>query len=212
MGIPVLIIGKSGSGKSASMRNFKPSELGVFNVMGKPFPFKSDLKYVKTADYGKITFALRGIPVPSAVIDDAGYLITDEFMLRHANTGKGNAVFELYNDLADKFYSLIRFICDEMPPEKIVYLIMHEDKNDAGDIKPKTIGKLLDEKVCLEGLFTIVLRAIGDQSKHVFMTQSSGFDVAKSPMGLFDTIEIDNDLKAVDIAIRNYYGIKQEVK
>jgi hypothetical protein len=212
MAIPVLIIGKSGSGKSASLRNFKPGEVGIINVMGKPLPFKTSLKTENTTNYSRVLFALKGAKVPALVIDDAGYLITHEFMSRHANTGKGNAVFELYNDLADQFYSLIRLISEEMPPEKIVYLLMHEEKSDSGDIKPKTIGKLLDEKVCLEGLFTIVLRAVGDQAKHVFMTQSSGFDIAKSPMGMFDTIEIDNDLKAVDTAIREYYGIKQEVK
>ena len=100
-----------------------------------------------------------------------------------------------------------------MPADKIVYFMMHEDKNDFGDIKPKTIGKLLDEKVCLEGLFTIVLRCMTNgQGQHVFTTQTNGLDVAKSPMGLFDSIEIDNDLKAVDTAIREYYNIKQEGK
>jgi len=203
-----LIIGKSGSGKSASLRNFKPGEVGIINVMGKPLPFKTSLKTENTTSYSRIMFALKGVKVPALVIDDAGYLITHEFMTRHANVGTGNAVFAFYNELADQFYSLIRLISEEAPPEIIVYLLMHEDKSDAGDIKPKTIGKLLDEKVCLEGLFTVVLRAVGDQAKHVFMTQSSGFDVAKSPIGMFDTIEIDNDLRAVDIKIREYYNIK----
>jgi hypothetical protein len=207
VGIPVLVIGKSGSGKSASLRNFKSSDVGVINVMGKPMPFKSDLKPYPTTDYAKVQLALNSGKVPSIVIDDAGYLITHEFMSRHSNTGKGNAVFELYNDMADKFYSLIRSVL-EMPADKIVYFMMHEDKNDFGDVKPKTIGKLLDEKVCLEGLFTIVLRCMTNgQGQHVFVTQTSGFDVAKSPMGMFDSIEIDNDLKAVDAAIREYYNI-----
>jgi hypothetical protein len=207
MAIPVLILGKSGSGKSASMRNFKAGELGVINVMGKPLPFKNSFTPANSTDYGKIMAVLNGAKVHSIAIDDAGYLITNEFMTRHSTTGKGNAVFELYNDLADNFYSLIRFIVEKLPEGKIVYLMMHEEKNDFGDVKPKTIGKLLDEKVCLEGMFTIVLRAaINGQGKHVFATQSSGFDVAKSPMGMFNEIEIDNDLKAVDVAIREYYG------
>lgn len=214
MAIPVLIIGKSGSGKSASMRNFAPNEVGVFNVMGKRLPFKSSMNTVNTTDYAKIKTIMYNAKSPSLVIDDAGYLITDEFMSRHGNTGKGNAVFELYNDLADHFYDLVRFICDQVPADKIVYIIMHEDKNDFGDVKPKTIGKLLDEKVCLEGMFTIVLRSTSDGNKHVFLTQSSGFDVAKSPMGMFSVTEIDNDLKAVDVIIREYYGLnsKQEEK
>ncbi len=208
MAIPVLVIGKSGAGKSASMRGFAPGEVGIVNVLGKPLPFRNQHKTVKTTDYAQITAMLAGAKVHSIVIDDAGYLITDHFMVEHSNTGKGNAVFGLYNDMADKFYNLVRYIVTDLPEEKIVYVLMHEDKNEFGDIKPKTIGKLLDEKVCLEGLFTIVLRAVGDQSKHVFITQSAGYDVAKSPMGMFDTIEIDNDLKAVDTAIRNYYGLE----
>ena len=207
MAIPVLVIGKSGSGKSASLRNFKPEEIGVINVMGKPLPFKSQIKTAQSKSYEQIDAWLKGSTAPSVVIDDAGYLITDYFMTRHSNVGAGNAVFQLYNELADKFYSLIVSI-QHLPAEKIVYLMMHEDENESGSIKPKTIGRLLDEKVNVEGMFTIVLRCIGDQQKHVFMTQTSGFDVAKSPIGMFDELEIDNDLKAVDEAIREFYNIK----
>ncbi len=209
MAIPVLIMGKSGSGKSASLRNFKKGEVGIINVMGKPLPFKGDLPRIQTCSYDAVQRILAEAKTDSVVIDDAGYLITDYFMTKHSSTGAGNAVFQLYNELADKFYSLIRSI-PTMPSNKIVYFMMHEDENDSGSIKPKTIGKLLDEKVNIEGLFTIVLRCVSDQQKHVFLTQSSGFDVAKSPMGMFDTLEIDNDLKAVDIAIRNFYDLKGE--
>lgn len=208
MGVPVLVIGKSGAGKSASLRNFKREDVNVVNVIGKPLPFRNNLRVVKTTDYAEVTAALSGASANSVVVDDAGYLITDHFMREHSNTGKGNAVFGLYNDLADNFYTLVRFIVNDLPDNRIVYLLMHEDKNDFGDVKPKTIGKLLDEKVCLEGLFTIVLRAVGDQSKHVFMTQSAGYDVAKSPIGMFTALEIDNDLKTVDTAIREYYGLE----
>lgn len=207
MGIPVLVLGKSGSGKSASLRNFSPDEVGIINVMGKPLPFKSQIKTVSTRNYDAIHKILSEAKSDSIVIDDAGYLITDYFMTRHANAGGGNAVFQLYNELADRFYSLLVSI-QSLPADRIVYVFMHEDENDSGNIKPKTIGKLLDEKVNVEGLFTIVLRCIGDQQKHVFMTQSSGYDVAKSPIGMFDTLEIDNDLKMVDQKIRNFYELK----
>lgn len=207
MGIPVLVLGKSGSGKSASLRNFSPDEVGIINVMGKPLPFKSQIKTVSTRNYDAIQKILSEAKSDSIVIDDAGYLITDYFMTRHANAGGGNAVFQLYNELADRFYSLLVSI-QSLPADRIVYVFMHEDENDSGSIKPKTIGKLLDEKVNVEGLFTIVLRCIGDQQKHVFMTQSSGYDVAKSPIGMFDTLEIDNDLKMVDQKIRNFYELK----
>ena len=208
MAIPILIIGKSGSGKSASMRNFPSDKLGVINVMGKPLPFRNQLKTLRTTSYDDVINVLSKSKAKSLVVDDAGYLITDQFMTGHSSTGKGNAVFSLYNDLADRFYSLIRFVVNKLPEDKIVYLTMHEDKNDFGDVRPKTIGKLLDEKVCVEGLFTIVLRSVYENGKYIFKTQTSGFDVVKSPIGLFDTLDIDNDLYAVDNAVRSYYNIE----
>lgn len=208
MGMPVLIIGKSGSGKSAGLRNFMTGEIGIINVMGKPLPFRSNMIPLVTTDYNVVKAALRKSVVDTLVIDDAGYLITNHFMSSHASAGKGNGVFAMYNELADNFYDLIRFIVTGLPPQRIVYIMMHEEKNDMGDIKPKTIGKLLDEKVCIEGLFTVVLRAVGDREKHVFLTHGNGLDVAKTPMGMFEDSEIENDLKAVDAVIRTYYDLQ----
>lgn len=210
MGIPVLILGKSGAGKSASLRNFPPEQIGVINVMGKSLPFRNPPKSLSTASYAAIKKALQVSKAKSIALDDAGYLITDQFMRGHSGTARGNSVFSLYNDLADSFYDLLRFTAESVAPDKIVYVIMHEDKNDMGDVKPKTIGKLLDEKVCVEGLFTIVLRAMKKEGKYIFRTQTDGFDVAKSPIGMFESEEIDNDLKLVDDTIRSYYNIKQE--
>ena len=140
------------------------------------------------------------------MIDDAGYLITGQFMDGHNTTGKGNAVFSLYNQLADDFYRMIQAVI-EAPEDRIVYIVMHEDTNEFGDIKPKTIGKLLDEKVCLEGMFTIVLRAVKGE-RYLFVTQSQDGAVSKAPDDMFETVEIDNDLLVVDNAIREYYGIE----
>lgn len=209
MGIPVLIIGKSGSGKSASLRNFDEN-VSIINVLGKPFPFKNKLTQVVTDDYDRIMRLLHKSKSLSLVIDDAGYLITNFFMSKHSSAGSGNAVFSVYNELGDRFWGLIQFVIKNLPDEKIVYFMMHEDKNDFGDIKPKTIGKLLDEKVCLEGMFTIVLRCAVENGRHLFFTQSSGYDVAKTPMGMFESTQIDNDLKAVDATIRDYYELKKE--
>lgn len=208
MGIGVLVIGKSGSGKSTSLRNFKEDEIGIINVVSKPLPFKNvnHLKTVDTDDYAKVKRIMEGSKTPSIVIDDAGYLITNQFMRKHANVGGGNAVFALYNDIADNFWNLTEQI-KKLPNDKIVYIIMHEDKNDFGDIKPKTIGKLIDEKICLEGLFSIVLRAKKVDKNYYFFTQSTDGDVAKSPIGLFDELFIDNDLKLVDDKIREFYDI-----
>lgn len=208
MGIGVLIIGKSGSGKSTSLRNFQKEDVGIINVISKPLPFKNvnELKTVNTDNYADIKTVLTSCKTKSIVIDDAGYLITNQFMRKHANAGGGNAVFGLYNDIADSFWSLTEIV-KALPPEKIVYFIMHEDKNDFGDIKPKTIGKLIDDKVCLEGLFSIVLRAKKVDKNYYFFTQSTENDVAKSPIGMFKDLYIDNDLKEVDNVIRDFYSL-----
>lgn len=207
MGIPVLIIGKSGSGKSRSMKNCVGKDFGLIRVLNKPLPFRGKIPGNVCSDYVKIKAAVKNPQWPkSIVIDDAGYLITGQFMDGHNTTGKGNAVFGLYNQLADDFYRLVKAIADEAPPDRIVYVIMHEDTNEYGDIKPKTIGKLLDEKVCLEGMFTIVLRAVKGE-RYAFVTQSRDGAVSKSPDDMFPEVEIDNDLLMVDSTIREYYGI-----
>lgn len=207
MGIPVLIMGKSGSGKSRSMKNCVGKDFGLIRVLNKPLPFRGKIPGNVCSDYVKIKAAVKNPQWPkSIVIDDAGYLITGQFMDGHNTTGKGNAVFGLYNQLADDFYRLVKAIADEAPPDRIVYVIMHEDTNEYGDIKPKTIGKLLDEKVCLEGMFTIVLRAVKGE-RYAFVTQSRDGAVSKSPDDMFPEVEIDNDLLMVDSTIREYYGI-----
>ena len=208
MGVPVLVIGKSGSGKSTSLRNFAENEIGLINVSKKPLPFRKKFEStIKTDDYQTVVNAITKTSKNSVVIDDAGYLIVNHFMNGHSKAGSGNAVFSFYNGVGDSFWQLVEFV-KNLPDEKIVYFLMHEDKNDFGDIKPKTIGKILDEKVCLEGMFTVVLRCLKNGDKHIFRTQTDGFDVAKSPMEMFEEKEIDNDLKMVDTAIREYWDLK----
>lgn len=197
MGIPVLVLGRSGAGKSRSIKNL---DCGVVKVIEKELPFRNNLKTVTTSDYGKISQILLASKKNSIVIDDAGYLLTDEFMRRATEKG-----YDKFTELANNFYNLIQFITLQLPRERIVYLFMHEDENDiTGAVKPKTIGKLLDEKVCVEGLFTIVLRCID----HQFYTNNSG--CAKSPEEMFDTEVIENDLALVDQKIREYYNLKGE--
>lgn len=203
----VMIIGKSGSGKSASMRNFAKNELALINVNKKPLPFKGGFdSTLETNQYEPIMKAIGQTQKKTIVIDDAGYLITSQFMSGHRDN-KGNSVFELYNSLADNFYSLIKFCLEKVDKNKVIYFVMHEDKNDFGETKPKTIGKLLDEKVCIEGLFTIVLRAECVDGKYIFHTKTDGLDVTKSPIGMFEDETIDNDLKEVDKKIREYYEL-----
>ena len=212
MAIPVLIIGKSGSGKSTSLRNCQDGSFNLIRVLNKPLPFKGKVNGWFTDDYQQLMKYLLASKADSIVIDDAGYLITNHFMKGHSSAGKGNGVFSLYNNIGDYFWNLIQFIVQKLPEDKIVYMMMHEEKDESGEVKPKTIGKLLDEKVCIEGMFTIVLRCITESDKHLFVTQTSQGAVSKSPIGMFEDLTIDNDLKYVDEKIREYYEIKGDKK
>lgn len=213
MAQPVLIIGGSGKGKSASLRNFKDNDIFLINVLGKSLPFRDALKLkLTTDDYGTIRAKMLAATqngINTIVIDDSGYLITNKFM-KNQGTKKGNAVFEFYSQLAFDFWDLIEFTKSQLPNNVVVYFIMHEDVDDVGNVKPKTIGRMLNEKVCVEGMFTIVLSAIKNEKKYLFRTQSNGLDIAKTPIGLFDDEEIDNDLAMVNSKIREYYNMEEK--
>ena len=206
MAVCTLIIGKSGSGKSASMMNLDPAKTALISVLGKPLPFKGKFDQYVTDDSAKIIGAVKATKREIIVIDDANYVMTNIFMRDHSATGGGNSVFTLYNTIGDKFWNMIDAF-SKIPEDKRVYVMMHEEQNDFGSIRPKTIGRMIDEKVCLEGMFTICLRCIVSNGKHIFRTQSDGLDVSKSPMGMFETDEIPNDLAFVDEAICEYYEI-----
>lgn len=209
MGLPVLIYGKSGSGKSRSMKFFGEEEILLINIEGKTLPFRESFKYVcRTDNLDTIIEQLAKMPCKSAVIDDAGYLMTHHFMNNHRNK-KGNASFDMYDDIADKMYFLVRRIKNELPDDVIVYIVLHEDTNDIGETKLRTIGKLIDNKVCMEGMVTICIRCMSDNGKHFFRTQTDGFDITKTPEEMFEEAEIDNNLKLVDDAIRTFYGWKE---
>ena len=205
--VPVLLIGKSGTGKSTSMRNFENDEIAVINVLGKQLPFKSKIKnIVTTDDYNKVIENIQKTSRKTIVIDDAGYLITNQFMRNHSKGGGGNAVFAVYNELADNFWKLVNAI-KNIDGGKTVYFVMHEDSDEAGNVRPKTIGKLLDDKVCIEGMFTVAIRSMFKDGKYIFRTKTNGNDIVKSPLGMFEEEEIDNDLKEVDKIIRDYYDL-----
>ena len=198
--------GKSGSGKSRSLKFFEDDQILFINIEGKALPFRMTFKYVcRTDSVETIIEQLKKMPCKTAVIDDAGYLMTHHFMDNHRNK-KGNASFDMYDDIADKMYFLVQRIKKEVPDDVIVYIILHEDTNDMGDTKIKTIGKLIDNKVCLEGMVTIFIRCMSDNGKHFFRTQTDGFDITKTPEDMFQDVEIDNNLKFVDDTIREFYG------
>jgi len=208
MGIPVLIYGKSGSGKSRSLKFFGEDEILLVNVEGKALPFRNTFKYICRSDsLDTIITQMTKMPCKTAAIDDAGYLMTHHFMNNHRNK-KGNMSFEMYDDIADTMYFLVQRIKKELPDDVIVYIMLHEDTNDLGETKLRTIGKLIDNKVCLEGMVTICLRCMSDEGKHFFRTATDGYDITKSPEEMFADAEIDNNLKLVDDTIREFYGIE----
>lgn len=204
--VPILLIGKSGSGKSTSLRNFTKEEVAVVNVLGKPLPFKSDINAPKCDDYATILRAIATTKKKTIVIDDANYLITNEFM--NQSTVKG---FDKYNTMANNFFNLINGI-KNIEGGKTVYLIMHEDSDDEGNVKPKTIGKLLDDKVNIQGMFTICIRAMYNNGNYIFRLKTNGSDCVKTPFGMFDDEEMENDLKAFDKVVREYYELDKENK
>lgn len=204
MGVLVFVLGRSGTGKSYSMRGFGKDELALINVQGKVLPFRNwqNINIISTDNSAEICEALETLAnnYKSIVIDDFQYLMANEFMRR--STEKGY----------DKFTEIGRHAWDvpnkvaSLPDDVIVYIMCHTDRDDEGHEKIKTIGKLLDEKICLEGMSTIVLKTNVCDGQYTFLTQNNGKDTVKSPFKMFPSYAIDNDLKYVDDKIRNYYG------
>ena len=213
MGIPAFVIGPSGSGKTYSIKNFKADEVGVISVEKGRLPFKSDIKVCKVkrdfpgakdyaalnvARYSWIQTVIATSKCKSIVIDDSQYLLVNELFERAKEKS-----YDKFTDMAVNFRNLIHFINDLPEEDEIVYFLHHTDIGADGREKAKTIGKMLDEKLTLEGCFDIVLYC----QDHKFFTQANGQSTAKTPEGLFEAVEIPNDLKAVDDAIREYYGL-----
>ena len=204
MGLPVLILGPSGSGKSTSMRNFEPGEIGIFNVASKPLPFRKKLPKLNNAGYKQIIAGLSKPKLKTYVIDDSQYLMAFQMFDKAKEVG-----YNKFTDIALDFRNLIQFIITGVPDDVIVFFLHHTEETETGKIKAKTIGKMLDNQLTLDGLFSIVLLCETDGQAHKFITQSDGYTTAKSPMDMFP-LEIDNDLKLVDKTIREYYELDTE--
>lgn len=200
MGVPVMIIGKSGSGKTTSLRNFDPSEVLIFNVVNKPLPFRKKMNVVKKATYDIIGKTLAKHEYKTYVIDDSQYLMANEMFDRAKETGYGK-----FTDMAVRFRNMIAYIQGSIPDDIIVYMLHHSEAAEDGTIKAKTLGKMLDNQLTVEGLFGIVLYCEASGEGYHFITQSEGVTTAKTPMGMFE-LKIDNDLKFVDTTIREYYA------
>ena len=214
MAIPVLIIGRSGSGKTYSIKNFGADEVGVISVEKGRLPFKSDIKVLKVpkdptegqskdaaqlnaAKYTWVMSVIQKAKAKSIVVDDSQYLLVNELFDRTYEKG-----YDKFTSIAQKFRDLIHFINEMEDENKIVYFLHHSEVDTDGREKVKTIGKMLDEKLTVEGCFDIVLYC----QDHKFFTQANGQSTAKSPEDMFP-LEIPNDLKMVDTAIREYYGM-----
>lgn len=204
MGLPVLVIGESGSGKTYSLKNFEPNEVSIFSVEKARLPFQKKLPLLAHAKYADIEKTLKSPNKKSYVIDDSQYLLVNE-MFDGMQAGVNN--FDLFKKLAMNFRNIVHYINDSLPDDVVVYFLHHteQDKN-TGKLSAKTVGKMLNDVLTIEGCFDIVLWARLDGMDHVFQTQSDGMCSCKSPEGMFDKV-IPNDLKAVDNRIREYYGL-----
>lgn len=206
MGIPVLILGESGSGKSCSLRNFEKEDVVIYNIAGKPLPFKKQLNKADNVTYTQIKSNMQKGNFKTYVIDDSQYLMAFEMFDRAKELG-----YNKFTDVALNFRSLVDFVIKNTPDDVIVYFLHHTEITDTGKIKAKTSGKMLDNQLTLEGLFSIVLLCKTDGQEHYFETQSDGYTTCKSPMGMFD-LKIPNDLKMVDTKIREYYELNKKEK
>ena len=202
MGIPVLILGESGSGKTYSIKNLDPEKVGIFLVEKPRLPFRKEFRCARNATYGAILKTLAEPKLKTYVIDDSQYLLVNEFFDRAAESG-----YQKFTDLALNFRNLIHFVTQKTPDDLTVYFLHHTETDVNGKVKAKTIGRMLDEKLTVEGLFDIVLRTEISQDGHFFRTQSNGSDTVKSPEDMFPE-KIPNDLALVDSVIREYYNLQ----
>lgn len=199
----ILIMGESGTGKTASLRNFSPDEIAIVNPVGKPLPFRGVYdKLDGVTDASVIVkYMKNSVAAGKKVIavDDFQYILSIPYMNRIKEAG-----WDKWNDFGSNYFEIIDY-CAVLPSDVTVYFLTHTETLENGITTIKLIGKLLREKITIEGLFTTVLRTQVIDGKYYFLTQNSGKDTVKSPIGMFGTYAIDNDLKYVDEKIRNYY-------
>lgn len=217
MSITTFILGESGTGKSASLRDLDPKNTLLIQAVKKPLPFRSPDWRPRTKDSPEgnvyvtdnsahIVAAMQKSSHGIIVIDDYQYVMANEFMRRVTDAETGNGAFAKYNEIARHAWDVLT-AASGLADSRRVYILSHSATDESGKTKIKTIGKLLDEKIVMEGLVTIVLRTSVENGQYYFRTRNSGSDTVKSPMELFNDDFIDNNLATVDAAICEYYGI-----
>ena len=203
MGVPVLIPGESSAGKTYSIKGFSPDIVGIFSVEKGRLPFKGDYKVKPHATYRDIASIFKEPKLKRYVIDDSQYLMVNEMFDRAREAG-----YQKYTDMAINFRNLVHDVNHKLPDDVVVYFLHHSETDpNTGKVKAKTVGKMIDQYLTLEGCFDIVLFARVTNEGHFFETQSDGMSTAKSPEGMFADRLIPNNLKLVDDAIREYWGL-----
>lgn len=201
----ILVMGESGTGKSTSMRNCDPTTTAVVNPVGKPLPFKGKFEILNSETESRKICKFMKEQAASGkkliVVDDFQYILSVPYMNRIKENG-----WDKWNDFGANYFEIIE-VCKELPEDVVVAYMTHTETLENGVTTIKLIGKLLREKITIEGLFTIVLRTGVNEGKYYFYTQNSGKDTVKSPMGMFPAYAIDNDLNYVADKIRNFYEV-----
>jgi hypothetical protein len=212
MSTPILVIGGSGTGKSTSFRNLDPSKTLLIQAIAKPLPF-SGVDYpgwarfnaetktgniFVTDDAASVIALINGTKRKTIIIDDVQYIMANEYMRRCAETG-----YAKFTEIARHMWDILNAaaVC---APDVHIYMLSHSEITDAGQTKIKTIGKLLDDKITVEGMFSMVLKTVVQDGKYYFATKNNGQDTTKTPMGMFKDELIPNDLAEVDAAVIKY--------
>lgn len=217
MSIATMILGQSGTGKTASLRNLNPVDVLLIQAVKKPLPFRAigwepctkgtpDGSTIVTDNAHTIVGAMQRTHKPIIVIDDFQYILANEFMRRVLDNETGNSAFAKYNEIARNAWDIL-MCAGKLADTTRVYILAHTQQDESGHVKAKTIGKLLDEKITLEGLLTIVMRTTVINGQYLFSTQNNGMDTVKTPMQMFDSEHIENDLATVDKTVCEYYNL-----
>lgn len=214
MSIATLILGNSGSGKSTSLRNLDPEKTLLIQCINKPLPFratgwkkrlslKSDGNIIQTSDPALIEKIMRQSPHEIVVIDDYQSVMVNELLARSSEKG-----YDKFTDIAKAAWNVFN-AAGALADHRRVYILAHTQTDDFGQVRMKTVGKMVDNTLVPEGYFTIVLRTEVVNGVYKFSTQSNGQDCCKSPVGMFPDLHIDNDLALVDEQISEFYQLNQ---